>query len=430
MSTPRNIATLVGGSTATEQHVINYSGVPASTTRSLLKIVRAAQPISRADLARRLEVNRGTVTEIVKPLLAAGALREGLPEQTQPVRAGRPPIGLTLGVGRTFFIGVNIGVRTIHVGAATPAGRLLGEETFDTPPAPDAALARIRSSIESLRATMRGWTVPYIGVSIPSPTDANRTRLLHAPHMGWRDVALADALRDVGDNFGAKSPGRDTQVIVENNATAAAAFEARRRLRDHPASAWRDFALVRAGTGIGVGLVLGGEVYRGTGVAGGLAGEFGHMTIVARGRLCPCGSRGCWERYASASSVASQYAGGQAQSRGRSTPRFSEIVARAEAGELRARAALGRVGEYLGIGIGNVIGGLGVPRVVVSGRIVRGWKFIREPLHEAVARTMAGRLTRWAVESGEETGAELGGALEVAFEQYLTALVAQKRAAA
>jgi glucokinase len=104
-------------------------------------------------------------------------------------------------------------------------------------------------------------------------------------------------------------------------------------------------------------------------------------------------------------------------------------VARAEAGEPRARAVLGRVGEYLGLGIGNVIGGLGVARVVVGGRIVRGWKFIREPLHEALARTMAGRLTAWAVEAGEASGAELGGALEVAVEQYLTELVTRTRAA-
>jgi predicted NBD/HSP70 family sugar kinase len=73
-------------------------------------------------------------------------------------------------------------------------------------------------------------------------------------------------------------------------------------------------------------------------------------------------------------------------------------VARAEAGERRAQATLEQVGEYLGIG--NIISGLGIPHAVVSGRIVEGWKFLRDPLHKAVERTMAGRLTKWEVEAG------------------------------
>src|SRR5918993_5750486 len=93
MSNLRDSAAHDGDSTTNTTHAINSPHVARGTTRTLLKLVRAAQPISRADLARRLEVNRGTVTEIVKPLLAAGALRENSPEHTEPARAGRPPIG-------------------------------------------------------------------------------------------------------------------------------------------------------------------------------------------------------------------------------------------------------------------------------------------------------------------------------------------------
>jgi glucokinase len=218
-------------------------------------------------------------------------------------------------------------------------------------------------------------------------------------------------------------------VVVENDATAAAVYEARRRLRESTDSGWNDFVLVRAGTGIGVGLVRGGEVYRGTGAGGGLAGEFGHMTIVAGGKPCACGNRGCWERYASATSAAALYTGDR-QTIGSfsSVPSFVEVVARAEAGERRAQATLEGVGEYLGIGIANVISGLGVARVVVSGRIVYGWKYLEGSLRQAVRRTMAGRLARWSVEAGEARGAGFGGALEVAVEQYLTKLAAQSKA--
>lgn len=393
---------------------------PGTTTRHLLRIVRAAQPISRADLARRLGVNRSTVTDIVRPLLDAGVLSEGAPEQSGVGRAGRPPIGLSLLATKVFFIGVNIGVRRTQVGATLAGGEVIAEESFDTPSDPGTALVQIRATIESLCSGVSPDQQLYIGVSVPGPTDSDGTRILYAPHLGWRDVRIADALRGIRTGTPA-AVARDVTVIVENDATAAATYEARRRFRhDTAEGVWDDFILVRAGTGIGVGLVRGGEVYRGTGGGGGLAGEFGHMTIVAGGKECACGNRGCWERYASATAAASLYGGDRAPVRPGAGLRFMDIVGRAEAGERRAQATLARVGEYLGIGIGNVISGLGVPRVVVSGRVVYGWKFIEEPLRMMVARTMAGRLAKWSVVPGEPTGSGLGGALEIAVEQYLT----------
>jgi len=391
-------------------------------------MVRAAQPISRADLARRLEVHRSTITEMVKPLLASGLLREAAPEQMR-ARVGRPPIGLSLRGESTFFIGVNIGVRRSQVGAALVDGEMLGEESFDTPSDSDIALSHVRASVERLRASMPDRTISAIGVSVPGPTDAERTRLLFAPHLGWRDVAVAAALR-ITDPSRARTFRHEVPVIVENDATAAAMYERRRRLCNNTNAELGDFVLVRAGTGIGVGLVIGGDVYRGTGSEGGLLGEFGHMTIVAGGKSCACGNRGCWERYASASSAATLYAGERRHGGSGSRLRFVDIVARAEAGETRAQATLERIGDYLGIGIGNIISGLGIARIVVSGRIVFGWKFIKKPLHQAVARTMVGRLATWSIESGEPTGAGLGGALEVVIEQYLATMVAQARSIA
>jgi len=398
------------------------------TTRAMVRIVRAAQPISRADLARRLDVRRSTITEMVKPLLASGLLREAEPQQMR-ARLGRPPIGLSIREESTFFVGVNIGVRRSQVGAAVVDGQLLGEESFDTPPDPNLALSLVRASIERLRASVSGRTISAIGVSAPGPTDADRTRLLFAPRLGWRDVEVAKALR-IADPSRPRIVNNEVPVIVENDATAAAMYERRKRLRNGKAGELEDFVVVRAGTGIGVGLVIGGEVYRGTGAVGGLQGEFGHMTIVAGGKTCACGNRGCWERYASAASVATLYAGERRFDRDENPLRFVDIVARAEAGETRAQATLERTGDYLGIGIGNIISGLGIARIVVSGRIVFGWKFIEKSLHQAVARTIVGRLATWVVEPGEPTGAGLGGAFEVVIDQYLSSMVARGRSAA
>jgi predicted NBD/HSP70 family sugar kinase len=396
------------------------SAVGAS--RMILRLVRAAQPIPRVEIARRLGVNRSTVTEVVKPLLAEGVLREE--QEALPAgvvrTSGRPPVALSFGDLKEFFVGVSVGVRHTTVGLATLAGERFGEEEFETPSDPSEALARMRASIKRQCAKVPGRELKVIGVSVPGPTDAERRRMVYAPHLGWRgvDVAKALSVKPCGVEGGAALP-----VVVENDATAAAMYEARLRLRDASEAPPSNFALVRSGTGIGVGLVLGGEVYRGTGGGEGLAGEFGHMTIVAGGKQCRCGNRGCWEMYASASAASSLYTGDRVQLGGQTPPRFVEIVARAEGGELRARRTLERLGEYLGIGIANVITGLGVSRVIVSGRLVYGWKFISGPLHEAVGQSMAGRISGWSVEPGEPTGAGLGGAVEVAADEFLARVV-------
>jgi predicted NBD/HSP70 family sugar kinase len=388
----------------------------------LLRLLRAAQPVSRAELARRLGVNRSTVTDTFKPLIAAGVVRE---EAVPPARAnvaralGRPAAALSFNDGQDFFVGVNLGVRHSTVGLATLNGEVLAEEEFDTPREPCDALRLVVSVVGRLRASAGRRKLRLVGVSVPGPTDATRRRLVYAPHLGWSDVDLAAALCFGEDGAECEGEGA-VPVVVENDATASALYETHLRLGRAESGRLDDFVLVRSGTGIGLGLVLGGEVYRGDGVGAGYAGEFGHMTIVAGGKPCVCGNRGCWERYASAASASALYVGDRVQLGGQPAPRFVEIVARAEAGELRAQRTLERVGEYLGIGIANVITGLGVPRVIVSGRLVYGWKFISEPLRAAVAQGMAGRLSGWSVEPGEASGAGLGGALEVAIEGFIT----------
>ncbi|HMT06524.1 MAG TPA: ROK family protein [Pyrinomonadaceae bacterium] len=210
-----------------------------------------------------------------------------------------------------------------------------------------------------------------------------------------------------------------TKVVVENDSTAAAMYEARVRLRSSIDGTESNFVLVRSGTGIGVGIVIGGEVFRGSGAGRGLAGEFGHMTIVAGGTPCVCGNRGCWEKYASAGAAGQIYVGKKGKE---APPRFVEIVERAKAGDKRSINALKFIGEHLGIGIANVIMGIGVPRVIISGRLVHGWQFIEKPLNLAIERSFIGKISGWSVESGEPVGSAIGGALEVAIEELFSSL--------
>lgn len=389
--------------------------VPTQATREVLRIVRAAQPIPRVAVAKRLGVHRRRITVLVKPFIDSGVLREAQPDPSATRTVGRPPIGLSFQNESEFLIGVNIGVSQTRVGAGTVDGSILSEESFPTPRDSTPAVEQVSSSIDRQRARFSERELIVVGISVAGPTDAERRTLLCAPHLGWGEVAVAELL-----NIG-------VPVLVENNATAAAVYEAQRRRRISRNA--EDFVLVRAGTGIGVGLVIGGEVYRGAADAD-IAGEFGHMTIVAGGKACPCGNFGCWERYASAASAVALYVGDSPRSSFRSSMSFVDIVSRAAVGERRAQTTLERVGTHLGIGIGNVISGLGVPNVVLSGELVHGWKFIEASTRAAIAMSLGGRLSQWSLEPGESRGSELGGALEVAIEHYLLKLVGLSSVAA
>ena len=390
------------------------SSEPARAKRLLLRMLWATQPVSRIELARLININRSTATEIFKPLIQSGVILEKpLINRDSALPVGRPPIGLAFNDERDFFIGVNLGVRHSQIGSTTLKWDFSGGEEFTTPDDPKKTLKLISDKIKKLWSENSERRLRVIGISVPGPTDNERRKLIYAPHLGWEQIEIAEYLEKSLD---LKNAG--IAIVVENNATAAAMYEVRLKFaRDRRL---RDYTVLRSGTGIGVGLVFDGEVYRGSGRGTGIAGEFGHMTIMAGGKPCVCGNRGCWECYASAPAAASLYLGDRRQLGDLKSIRFADIVNRAFAGELRARRTLEKVGEYLGVGIANIIMGFGVPNVIVSGRLVYGWQFLSEPLREAIRKSMAGKIENWSVESGEPHGASLGGALEIAVEEFFT----------
>lgn len=379
----------------------------ARKRKLMLRLIQSAQSITRTELASRLEIDKNSVTDNIGPLIAAGIIKEQMLETEGNGRKSRV---LSFADAKDYFVGVNLGVRRSQVGVVTLNGEITDEDDFETPPTPSAALRLTRERIEAICLRNPDRRLQIIGVSVPGMTDAGRRELVYAPNLDWHKVAIADGLQ-VNDSV---------KVIVENDSNAAALYEARVRMRRSSGGLVSNFILVRSGTGIGVGLVIGGEVFRGEGT--GIGGEFGHMTIVAGGKPCVCGNRGCWEKYASAASAASLYLGDRPPGRGESVPRFVEIVSKAENGDNRSRRTLEKIGDYLGIGIANVIMGVGIPSVIISGRLVYGWQYIKEPVYEAIRRSIIGRIDGWSVEAGEPAGSALGGALEVAVEEFVTSL--------
>jgi predicted NBD/HSP70 family sugar kinase len=381
-------------------HARPQLGQSVTNHHALLRLIRAAQSIGRPELAARLGIDKATIADFVKPLVRSGFLKED---------SGSGKRALSFADDGSYFVGVNLGVRTTQVGVTGYGGEIEEIEDFSTPSDPNRALSHVRGLIQEVFSDRSPERCRMIGVCVPGMPDVDRRSLIWAPNLKWRDVPIADEL-----SFGGR-----IDVVVENDSAAAAMFEARLKARDHHDEEAANFILVRSGTGIGVGLVIDGELFRGAGAARGLAGEFGHMTIVAGGKPCVCGNRGCWEKYASAASAASLFLGDRPLRPNESLPRFAEIVTKAGNGDIRSQRTLEKIGDYLGIGIANVIMGIGIPRVVVSGRLAYGWRFIERPLKDAIGRSIVGSIEDWTVEPGEPVGAAIGGALEVAVDEYL-----------
>ena len=159
-----------------------------------------------------------------------------------------------------------------------------------------------------------------------------------------------------------------------------------------------------------------------------MAGEFGHVSVDENGPLCPCGNRGCWERYASNSAAVEHYLGeaggatapGQAAARG--TMSFEELLRRADTGDARAAASLERMGRFLGIGIAGLITGLAPEMIVVIGEVTAAWDRIGPLLEGAVKkRTLPHAATR-IVPTVPASQPRLRGAVALVVQQHFGAL--------
>lgn len=196
-------------------------------------------------------------------------------------------------------------------------------------------------------------------------------------------------------------------VVVDNDANLAALGEA----RVGAAAGYRHSIMITLGTGIGGGLILDGELYRGSS----FAGEIGHITVDVGGPTCTCGQRGCWETFASgrrldqiARDVAAHEPSGLvATLAAGEVPNGTHITAAALEGDPTACRQLAEMGTWLGIGIANLIAILDPERIVIGGAVSGAGDLLLEPARRAVADSLEGSSHRPEISI---VGAELGAA--------------------
>lgn len=376
----------------------------------VLGLIRARQPISRADLARETGLQRSTVSLITDKLIRQRWVTEGATGQAP---RGRKPRLLYLNVERARILGVDIRPALTTIAIADPNGRVIAYDRLPTASQPDAF---VRDLCRQLQAFLRAYprlVCEGIGITVPGGVDRLRQRLVAAPNLGWRDVDLK----------GPVEQATGIAVELENAANACALAEASfGAYGEH-----RDLVVVTVSEGIGTGIISNGQLVRG---ASGLAGEFGHVSLDDTGPVCGCGRRGCWEAYASNAAALRSYAGGT-RPRVRTGARrsgpvltFDQLMTLALGGDRRAAAVLRRMGTHLGRGIAMLATGLAPGLILVVGEATRAWSAIGPAVEQSARERLTGALPR-ILPAGDGEEARLRGAVALVLrKQFGAAIVA------
>jgi len=216
-----------------------------------------------------------------------------------------------------------------------------------------------------------------IGVGSPGPLDAEKGVIIHAPLMGWHNFPIVERLEA---DFG-------TKVMLDNDGNLGALAEVRMGV----AMGLKNIIYMTVSTGCGGGIVVNGEVYRGSSSG---AGEVGHMSIMPEGLKCPCGSVGCFELYASGTAINRRLK--EDMEKGIQSKAFEladykaenlngkVLNQAAELGDAYALEVYRKEGYYLGIGIANQFNFFNPDTIVLGGGVTKAKKYFHEALMETL----------------------------------------------
>jgi predicted NBD/HSP70 family sugar kinase len=337
----------------TRVHRADQTTVRRANLGVVLQHVASHGPCSRARIAAQTGLTRGTVSSLVAELVDLELLRDS-GDDGRDGSVGRPAQPLEL-ADVSVAVGLEINVDSLEVSVEDLTGRVRYERRVfvdNRLSASGPVLDRIaRMALEAIAEVEDdGLRVVGIAVAVPGLVESTSGTLLRAPNLGWHRLGIVDELR-------ARLP--DLPIRVENEANLAA-------LAEHWQGAARDvrnFICVFGEVGVGAGIVVDGELYRG---AHGFGGEFGHVTVAQGGDLCACGSRGCLETLVGQEAIARR-AGVQIERGGRMRSVTAELVRRAEAGDAQVLPALRDAGTSLGLALAAVVNLFDLDVVVLGG---------------------------------------------------------------
>jgi predicted NBD/HSP70 family sugar kinase len=330
----------------------------------MLSLIRQGRASTRADLAALTGMARSTVAQRVEALIAQQLVHES---EEGPSTGGRPPRTFVFNQGVGVILAADLGATHSRLAITDLAGEVIGEhaENLEISSGPEPVLAWLRDAFDRLleeagrtRADVRG-----VGVGVPGPVEFATGRPVNPPIMpGWDNHPISDEL---GDHY-------DALVLVDNDVNIMA-------LGEHW-STWPDaehLLYVKVGTGIGCGIVAGGEIHRG---AEGAAGDIGHIRVTAdESVVCRCGNLGCLEAVAGGRAIA-----GRLRELGVEAQDSRDVVAEVRAGNPEAVRLVREGGRTLGDVLASAVNFFNPAVIVIGGDVAEAHEQLLAGVREVV----------------------------------------------
>ncbi|WP_371069099.1 ROK family protein [Sediminibacillus sp. JSM 1682029] len=325
----------------------------------VLETIKDHSPVSRAETANLTGLNKGTVSSLVSELLDEQLISESGPGVSS---GGRRPVMLLFNQLAGYSIGIDIGVNYLLGVLTDLQGNICDEKRESyTDLTYEEIKVKLFDIIDYLiqAAPPSPYGIVGIGVGVPG-TVSNTGEILLAPNLEWKNIHLQAVLERK----------YQVPVVIENEANAGAYGEK----KFGAGKDVDDIIYVSAGIGIGVGLILNGSLYKGN---NGFSGELGHMTIEVDGKKCRCGNKGCWELYASEQALLSS-ASKLPDAHGQ--PSLEHLSDLADEGDEQVIRLFEQIGDYLGVGLNNIINIFNPQQVIIGNRMASAKKWLRDPL--------------------------------------------------
>jgi glucokinase len=283
----------------------------------------------------------------------------------------------------SLTIGVDVGGTKVAAGVVDASGTIIEKLRRSTPAASPSRTVEVIGGV--VLELLSRHEAEAVGVGAAGFVNEARSTVTFAPNLAWRDEPLQQKVAGLAG----------LPVVVENDANASAWAE----VRFGAARGQQHAVFISVGTGIGCGLVLNGQLYRGR---WGMAGEPGHYRVVAGGRLCGCGNRGCWEQYASGSALVAeardfarrspgaaarllQLAGGSPEAIG-----GQQVTQAAREGDPGALQCFGAVGDWLGQGLADLAAILDPGCFIIGGGVSEAGELLLGPARAAFEKHLTG----------------------------------------
>ncbi|MFD0265885.1 ROK family protein [Streptomyces sp. NPDC127106] len=342
----------------------SQSSLHRANLERVVRAVRLAGSLTQAEIARSTGLSAATVSNIVRELKDGGTV-----EVTDTSSGGRRARSVSLSGDAGIVIGVDFGHTHLRVAVGNLAHQVLAEES--APMDVDASWAdgfdRAEVLVGQLIAGIGVGLEKVIGVGlgVPGPIDVESGTLGSTAILpGWAGI---NPRQELARRLG-------VPVYVDNDANLGALGE----LVWGSGRGVKDLAYIKVASGVGAGLVINGQIYRGP---GGTAGEIGHITLDESGPVCRCGNRGCLETFAAARYVLPLLQGTHGPEL-----TMERVVELAREGDPGCRRVIADVGRHVGSGVANLCNVLNPSRVVLGGSLAEAGELVLTPIRESVGR--------------------------------------------